>query len=490
MRHKGLSMVILTACAVMLAVTAVAVSREIDDAEITGAIEMEIWGDAAVEANNIDINTRDGVVTLTGTVDNVLAKERAEAIASAVVGVRAIVNRIDVKLAERGDSEIKKAVENALLADPATDSYEVTAVANNGVVTLTGSVDSWQEKQLCERVAKSVRGVRDVKNNVNVDYTTDRPDHEIKAEIEARLANDVRVDDYLILVDVRDGRVTLTGTAGSLFEKNRAISDAYVANVKSVDGSGLEVRWWARDEMRRKSSYVARSDEEIKKAVMDAFLYDPRVFSFNPDVKVKEGTVTLSGVVDNLKAKKVAEEDAWNVMGVWRVKNYLKVRPDVVPANSVLESRVISALLEDPYVNRFDIDVDAHNGGVYLTGEVNTSFEAHQAERVAERVKGALYVVNSLDYDYEWVWKPDWEIREDVHDELQWSPFVDEQEVAVKVDDGVVYLTGRVDTWGERKAAEDNAYEGGAKDVRNQLVVTYEYYGPHYGPAPLFPRAW
>jgi osmotically-inducible protein OsmY len=121
---------------------------------------------------------------------------------------------------------------------------------------------------------------------------------------------------------------------------------------------------------------------------------------------------------------------------------------------------------------------------------VNTSFESNQAERVAETVKGALYVVNSLEYDYQWTWKPDPEIREDIQDQLMWSPFVDEDDVNVEVDYGVATLSGRVDTWGEREAAEDNAYQGGAKDVRNELLVAYEYYGPFYRPEPMIPRAW
>jgi len=91
-----------------------------------------------------------------------------------------------------------------------------------------------------------------------------------------------------------------------------------------------------------------------------------------------------------------------------------------------------------------------------------------------------LYVVNNIDFKHKWVWKPDWEIREEVKDQLFRSPFVDEAEVCVTVDDGIVTLTGMVDTYSERQSAEDNAYEGGAKDMKNNLTVTYRYYGRHY----------
>jgi osmotically-inducible protein OsmY len=56
---------------------------------------------------------------------------------------------------------------------------------------------------------------------------------------------------------------------------------------------------------------------------------------------------------------------------------------------------------------------------------------------------------------------------------------VDSEEVSVTVDDGVVTLTGTVDTWSERQSAEENAYEGGAKDVMNDLRVNYRGYGPY-----------
>ncbi|MBD3257515.1 BON domain-containing protein, partial [candidate division GN15 bacterium] len=328
----------------------------VDDIDITSAIEADLWTDDAVNPNNVDIETVDGVVTLSGTTDNVLAKERASAIAAATVGVRSIVNRIKVKpTMTRTDTELATSVNSALLTDPAADSYEIDITVNNGIVTLTGTVESWQEKQLAATVVKGVAGVRGVQNDIAIDYEEDRPDMEIKADITKRLANDIRVDDNGITVDVTEGAVDLGGTVGSLTEKNRATADAWVAGVKSVNAEDMDIRWWARDEMRRASTYVARSDEQIKSAVEDAFLFDPRLLSFNPDVTVDNGTVTLTGTVDNLQAKQAAEQDARNTVGVWRVKNHLKVRPDSVPTNAELETRVNNQLADNPHVSQYDV---------------------------------------------------------------------------------------------------------------------------------------
>jgi osmotically-inducible protein OsmY len=476
-RYALISLVLVLGC--LFAVHPVH-AKQILDIDITLAIEDELLGDEAVDANLVDIETQQGVVTFTGNVDHLLAKERVEKIAENVVGVRAVINRLDVKpRLNVTDTELQKAIENALLLDPATDAYEVTASVNKGVVILTGNVDSWQERHLCEIVTKKVPGVVDVKNNVTAIRRSDRPDMEIKAEIEAMLKNDVRVDDNLILVKVDDSVVSLSGVVGSLAEKNRATTDAYVAGVRLVNADDLKIEWWARDTMRRMTAYNVRTDEQIKKAVKDAFRYDPRVFSFNPQVTVDNGKVILKGLVDNLRAKRAAEQDARNVIGVWRVKNFLKVRPDDIPTDDALEARIFKAFRYNPWLDPFDIDINALTGWVYLSGQVNSSFARQEAERVAESVKGVTRVINYITYTDAWSWQADLEIRENVKSELFWSPFVDEDQVNVSVFDGVVTLNGNVETWSERQAAEDNAYEGGAKKVINNLSVTHRFYGPY-----------
>lgn len=476
--------------AVAVAAPGLAIEMEVDDTDVSTALTTELLIDEAVDANRISVTTNDGIVTLEGSVATILEKERPARIAETIVGVRGVVNRITVMPSGRTDAEIDDAVQAALLGDPATEAYEVEASVDRGMVTLTGTVGSWQEKKLCTTVTKTVKGVRGVTNRISVSTAATRPDEEIEAEIEARLADDVLVDAALIDVEVDGAEVVLTGATGSLAEKNRAVADAWVGGVTSVDADALEVQWWARDSMRRTSLYVSRTDEEIEQAVKDAFLYDPRVLFFNPDVEVSGGTVTLTGVVGNLQARAAAEEDARNVTGVWRVRNFLKVRPGTVPPDDELEVRVSEALVNDPRVDRFEITVDAYRGTVSLSGTVNNSFEKDRAGRVAGRIEGVVEVVNNLEFQHRWVWKPDWEIREDIKDQLWWSTFVDADEIDVTVDDGVATLRGFVDSWSELTAAEKNAYEGGAKDVVNELVVSYRAYGPPYGPGGRLLSPW
>jgi osmotically-inducible protein OsmY len=455
---------------------------ELPDDQITNIVEGELLLQEGVPYSAIDVQTNEGVVTLKGQVTNILAMERAAKVAESVRGVRAVVNQVDVRPTSIKEHELEADVVTALALDPATESYEIDVSAEGGKIILSGTVDSWQERELAEKVAMGVRGVTGLDNHIDVEYATTRSDDEIQNEIEQVLRWDVRVDDALIDVAVEEGKVTLMGTVGSARERTDAAADAWVAGVKDVDFSDLVVEWWAHDEHLRGDKYVEVGDEQIEEAVRDAFLYDPRVISFDPEIDVDDGVVTLRGVVHNVRAKKAAEEDARRVVGVWRVVNHLKVRPEIGVNEDILAQRVREALARDAYVNRYDVTVITHNGEVDLYGTVDSDFEKKRAATVAARIPGVVIVDNHLVSEAaadlsSLAEKSDWEIEKDIQNELFWSPFVDDAEVRVSVDDGLVTLTGTVDTWWERQEAREQALEGGAVAVINRLQVRQ---GPEY----------
>lgn len=467
--------------------------------EIKSALENHLLYDSAVPSNGIDINVSEGIATLSGGAPSILAKERAAMIAESIRGVRSVINHIRVEPVERIDQQIRSDIESALLTDPATEAYEVETKVSDGVATLGGTVQSWAEKQLSGTVAKGVKGLKDLKNQIEVTYETDRPDEEISAEIRSRIDSDIWVDDILVTADVEDGVVSLSGTVGSVAEKKRAVSDAWTSGVTDVDASELQVRPWADRYNKRKDAKVqVRDDDTVRESLTQAFLYDPRVASFNPDVAVRNGVVTLSGVVDNLKARRAAGQVARNTTGVWRVKNHLKVRDESNTPDDELARKVGDALRRDPTVERYEIHVTAVNGKVYLTGSVDSYFERMRADDAASRVRGVETVNNglSVDYpDYTYSTLPyslhyndsyyfnrppisvsapftdDRAVKEDIESEFFWSPFVDGGDITVDVDEGVVTLTGEVDDWAELTAASENAWEGGAINVINKLNV-------------------
>lgn len=472
-------------------------SRAIEDDEIRRALDAEMWEARAVDANQIDVGVAGGVVTLSGTVDNIIEKERALRIAKMTRGVSSVIDRLEVEATDRSDAAIAEDVAQALFIDPATDAWEIEVAVMDGTVTLSGEVSSYAERTLGGNVAKSVRGVRALHNRLDVSHPVSRLDAEMLSEIEQSIAWDVRLDDARIDVEVDDGEVVLDGSIGSEYERDVAIAAAWVPGVTDVDASGLEVRWWS-DDMQRPTAYVARDDGEIAEAVRRALAHDPRVTAFDVTVSADNGAVTLGGIVDNLKAKRAAGQAALNTVGVWRVKNYVKVRPIAPTSDMELAASVRAAFERDPLIASGDVSVVVEDGEANLYGNVESHFERDHAEDVATRVGGVVGVDNHLivaygaprysynysdwdpflyDYDYDYatvVEKTDAEIADDIESEMFWSPYVDANEVDVRVEDGVATLAGTVDDLHERQSAAENALEGGAFRVVNELDLDVE----------------
>ncbi len=205
--------------------------------------------------------------------------------------------------------------------------------------------------------------------------------------------------------------------------------------------------------------------------IEDAFVYDPRVHAFNVNAEVEYAMVTLTGTVDNLKAKRAAEQDARNTMGVVRVKNLIRVRPETAREDAEIAESIRKGIRRHAYLERFEITVTVRNAKAYLRGSVDSRFEKELAGDVAARVNGVAAVHNAIQVEYTPPESPDWEIAEDIRSQLFWSPFVDGDDVTVSVVDGVATLFGTVEDWRESQAAETNAVQGGAERVVNKLKV-------------------
>jgi osmotically-inducible protein OsmY len=256
---------------------------------------------------------------------------------------------------------------------------------------------------------------------------------------------------------------------GSAAEKRQAMDDCWISGVRAVNVEDLNVDWGAHDRIRKKRKYLPKSDEEVEKAIKDAFVYDPRVLSFHPDVDVDNGTVTLTGIVTNLKAKNAAAQDARNTPGVLTIKNFIKVRPPAPLADYEMEQKIRDALERDHALHRYDLVVKVINQKAYLYGDVDTHYEKSRAADMASRVAGVVEVENYVEVIKPWVWKSDAEIKKDVEHQFFWNPFVDSGEITVNVADGEVTLTGTVRSIFEADKAVLNSFEGGAKTVRAQL---------------------
>lgn len=467
------------------------------DPAITAAVERQLYKDPGIDAREVKVATRDGIVELTGAVSDLLTKERAWRIAQTVRGVRSVSDRLTVNAPPREDARIEDDVATALALNAATASLPVRATSAQGMVTLTGKAHSWQEEQVAEWVAKGVRGVRGVENRIEVDYLAERTDPEIRADVESRLRWDALLDHRLLAVRVTDGAVSLAGHVGSAAEKWRAASDAWVNGVTSVDESGLDVRAWAERPGLVVHRYPRLSDQEIARAIEDAARYDPRVDPSTIEPQVRAGFVTLRGIVRSLQAKRAAEALARHTVGVVQVMNVIQVRSQLPLEDEDKAQRIRAALAIDPMTEQADIGVEVVDGEAILSGRVDNLYVAAEADRIAAAVHGIRQVTDrlqapnaSVGYAYRrsigafgshfdsWMSGPrnvsgrsDGEIGCDIERELARSAFVDVADVTVTVQDGAATLTGTVDSWKERSAATDRALEAGATAVYNALQV-------------------
>jgi osmotically-inducible protein OsmY len=447
-------------------------SQALTDPKIAHAVENEIRADGVVPIDPIDIYVHEGVVTFKGTVSHLLAKERATRLAETVKGVRAVVNELMVVPRQSDtDNAVEQRVIEELKSDSLIDPKNLKVRVDNGIVTIEGSVQSWNEKFVTGKIVKRIQGVKGMENQLVWGHIDHRPDSEIRQEIMKRLTFDAWVPQEALDVKVNQGHVILSGTVGSAFAKRQAFQHSWTIGVQDVNAEGIEVNPELTTPMKREAKPQMSSDK-IQEAVIDAILYDSRVVKF-PEVDVKGGVVTLTGHVNTLQAKRAAEEDAKNTSGVWYVRNYLKVRPPEPLTDLEIENLIREAWTRNPYLTKWGIDVTVFDGTAYLAGTLGSFFQKEQAEETAARVKGVTKVLNRVRVNAPWLRKDDAEIQENVKDQLWWSPFVDDEGIVVSVENGMVTLKGTVKTWQERRIAAQNAYEGGARTVYNKLDVEY-----------------
>jgi len=250
---------------------------------VADAIEDELSHDPVASLADVDVQVKNGVATLSGQVDSLLARERAARIALTVKGALIVVNEITVRPRMHITAdELRSTIHQALLMNPATDAFQVQVAAEpDGSVRLTGNVESWAERDLAGRIAKGVSGVTAVENYIDVNYSRNRPDSEIAADVERLLRWDVYLDDSDIDVAVNNGTVALSGVVKSAAEKVRAINLAWLAGTQGVQVDNLQVVNDGRSDGMKKQQPADVSDGAIATAVRNRLELNPYVDSSN-----------------------------------------------------------------------------------------------------------------------------------------------------------------------------------------------------------------
>ena len=209
------------------------------DNEIQQDVRDELKWDARTTASEVGVTVKDGIVSLNGKTAHYIQKEAVEEAAQRVSGVRAVTNEIKVSLFDisfkRNDTDIAEAAINALKWN-----YEAPAgikvSVSDGNVTLKGEVEWSYQKEVAQNCVKSLMGVKNVTNEIEIKASVQPAD--IKTRIEAAFKRSADTESKGINVDVDGSKVTLSGSVHSMAEKNDARWAAYFApGISKVDNN-------------------------------------------------------------------------------------------------------------------------------------------------------------------------------------------------------------------------------------------------------------
>jgi len=149
--------------------------EQVDDSVTTGRVKAALIADPVTKAHQIDVETFKGTVQLNGYVDTAASKERASEVAKNTKGVQSVHNNLTVKTGgDRSgeqvvdDGAITTKVKAALAGDPRTKAHQVNVETHEGVVQLSGFVDTSEAKSTAGELARAVDNVRSVDNELDV----------------------------------------------------------------------------------------------------------------------------------------------------------------------------------------------------------------------------------------------------------------------------------------------------------------------------------
>jgi len=238
---------LLALCAATSAILATSTSSrasQTDDRIETTAAKSYVFK-TYLKNDSIKTESRDGVVTLTGTVSEASHKSLAQDTVENLPGVKSVDNQLRVSVeqpAQHSDGWICAKVKTTLLFHRHVSATGTTVYVKDGIVTLQGEANSLAQKELATEYVKDIENVKEVKNDMTIATTPATPDASfsekiddasITAEVKASLFAHRSTSALRTKVSTADGVVTVSGVARNVAE--RSLVTQLITDIKGVN---------------------------------------------------------------------------------------------------------------------------------------------------------------------------------------------------------------------------------------------------------------